>query len=59
MKSLQRQNFEDRLILKTPFSKVTADCSSLEECYIVFRLNCKVAQEEMQRDIPEELSSEF
>ena len=45
MKNFQCHIFEGRLIVKTCFSKLTADCSSLEESCTVFRLNCKNAHE--------------
>ena len=37
--------FEERSLEKTVNSKMKADCNSLGECRIVFRLNCKHANE--------------
>ena len=44
MKNFQSYIFEKKLVIETSLSKVTADCSSQEERYTVFRLNCRLAQ---------------
>ena len=49
----QCYSFDGKLFVKTCFNNVTADSYFLEECRIVFRLSCRFAKKNMQRDIHE------
>ena len=44
-KKFQCHYLQGRLVVKNCFSNVTPDCNGLADCCMVFRLNCKNAQE--------------